>query len=56
MANSVLIKHAAQPDADALPDEDKGLQLTQYEMAQIANLAVSDLDEARTLIPTCVCC
>ncbi|WFD33845.1 RNA polymerase B [Malassezia cuniculi] len=44
---TVLIKHAAQPDADDLPEEEKGLQLTQFEMAQIANLAVSDLDEAR---------
>ena len=49
---TVLIKHAAQPGAEDLPEEERGLQLTQFEMAQIANLAVSDLDEARTLIPT----
>ncbi|WFD29193.1 RNA polymerase B [Malassezia sp. CBS 17886] len=52
---SLLIKHAVQPDLDnSVPEDDKGLQLTQFEMAQLANLAVSDVDEARTLIPTLV--
>ncbi|WFD02926.1 RNA polymerase B [Malassezia obtusa] len=49
---ALLIKHAAQPDLDGAASEDKGLQLTQFEMAQLANLAISDVDEARTLIPT----
>ncbi|KAI3628130.1 RPB4 [Malassezia furfur] len=49
---ALLIKHAAQPDLDGTVSDDKGLQLTQFEMAQLANLAVSDVDEARTLIPT----
>ena len=51
---ALLIKHAAQPDMDEA-DEHKGLQLSQFEMAQLANLSVTDIDEARTLIPTYVC-
>ena len=50
--DSLLIKHAAQPDME--DEDEKGLQLTQFEMAQLANLSVSDIDEARTLIPTYV--
>lgn len=50
----LLIKYAAQPDASDEHDDEKGLQLTQFEMAQLANLAVSEVDEARTLIPTYV--
>ncbi|WFD38408.1 RNA polymerase B [Malassezia japonica] len=49
---ALLIKHAAQPDLDGSTADDKGLQLSQFEMAQLANLAISDVDEARTLIPT----
>ena len=52
---AVLIKHAAQGDVDeGLPEDEKGLQLSQFEMAQLANLSISDVDEARTLIPTYV--
>jgi len=47
--DSLLIKHAAQPDME--DEDEKGLQLTQFEMAQLANLSVTDIDEARTLIP-----
>ncbi|EDP43755.1 hypothetical protein MGL_1968 [Malassezia globosa CBS 7966] len=47
---ALLIKHAAQPDME--DEDEKGLQLTQFEMAQLANLSVTDIDEARTLIPT----
>ncbi|PKI85482.1 Rpb4p [Malassezia vespertilionis] len=47
---ALLIKHAVLADTDE--PEGKGLQLTQFEMAQLANLAVSDVDEARILIPT----
>ena len=43
-----------EPDLDEA-DEHKGLQLSQFEMAQLANLSVTDIDEARTLIPTYVC-
>ena len=50
---ALLIKHAAQPDMDEA-DEHKGLQLSQFEMAQLANLSITDIDEARTLIPTYV--
>ena len=50
--DSLLIKHAAQPDME--DEDEKGLQLTQFEMAQLANLSVTDIDEARTLIPTYV--
>ena len=39
-------------DEDA--DDHKGLQLSQFEMAQLANLSITDIDEARTLIPTYV--
>ena len=35
-------------------DEHKGLQLSQFEMAQLANLSITYIDEARTLIPTYV--
>lgn len=54
ISHSLLIKHAAQPDLDGSTADDKGLQLSQFEMAQLANLAISDVDEARTLIPTYV--
>ncbi|KOS16015.1 rpb4-16 kd subunit of dna-directed rna polymerase ii [Malassezia pachydermatis] len=47
---ALLIKHAAQPDME--DHEEKGLQLSQFEMAQLANLSITDVDEARTLIPT----
>lgn len=53
-SHSLLIKHAAQPDLDGDMGDSKGLQLSQFEMAQLANLSVSDIDEARTLIPTYV--
>ncbi|WFD21962.1 RNA polymerase B [Malassezia equina] len=49
---ALLIKHAAQPDLDGDMGDSKGLQLSQFEMAQLANLSVTDIDEARTLIPT----
>lgn len=49
-----MIKHAAQPDLDGDMGDSKGLQLSQFEMAQLANLSVTDIDEARTLIPTYV--
>lgn len=52
----LLIKHAAQPDMEEDADENKGLQLSQFEMAQLANLSITDIDEARTLIPTYVTC
>ena len=50
--DSLLIKHAAQPDME--DHEEKGLHLSQFEMAQLANLSITDVDEARTLIPTYV--
>ncbi|SNX87704.1 related to Rpb4 - 16 kD subunit of DNA-directed RNA polymerase II [Melanopsichium pennsylvanicum] len=34
------------------PAETEGLQLTQFEMAQLANLCITELDEAKALIPT----
>ncbi|WFC98659.1 RNA polymerase B [Malassezia yamatoensis] len=49
---ALLIKHAAQPDLDGTINDSKSLQLSQFEMAQLANLTISDVDEARTLIPT----
>ncbi|WFD42749.1 RNA polymerase B [Malassezia psittaci] len=42
----------AQPDLDGTISDSKSLQLSQFEMAQLANLTISDVDEARTLIPT----
>lgn len=51
---ALLIKNAAQPELDGSLPDDKGLHLSQFEMAQLANLGVSDVDEARTLIPTYV--
>lgn len=35
-------------DAEA----ETGLQLTQFEMAQLANLCITEVDEAKALIPT----
>ncbi|KAN0063948.1 RNA polymerase B [Thecaphora frezii] len=56
---AILIKHAAKGedekeyDEEGNPiDDDTGLQLTQFEMAQLANLCITEVDEAKSLIPT----
>lgn len=36
------------------PDESNRLQLSRFEMAQIANLSIESVEEAKVLIPTCV--
>ncbi|CCU98352.1 unnamed protein product [Malassezia sympodialis ATCC 42132] len=42
--SALLIKHAAQPDLDGDMGDSKGLQLSQFEMAQLANLLASKDD------------
>lgn len=55
----LLLKHAKLDEK--LVDEEgneidnpaeTGLQLTQFEMAQLANLCITEVDEAKALIPT----
>lgn len=57
----LLLKHAKIDDAERAVDEegneieqptDTGLQLTQFEMAQLANLCITEVEEAKALIPT----
>lgn len=57
---SLLIKHAAKGEDEREYDEEgnpidepeSGLQLTQFEMAQLANLCITEVEEAKSLIPT----
>lgn len=37
---------------DEEPDDTHTLRLTRFEMAQLANLSIEDVEEAKTLIPT----
>jgi DNA-directed RNA polymerase II subunit RPB4 len=39
-------------DGNEIDAPDTGLQLTQFEMAQLANLCITEVDEAKALIPT----
>jgi hypothetical protein len=39
-------------DENGKPVQDGSLNLTGYEMVQIADLAIEDVEEAKTLIPT----
>lgn len=54
----MLLKHAKLDEArydeegNELPESETGLQLTQFEMAQLANLCITEVDEAKALIPT----
>ncbi|EST08598.1 RNA polymerase II, Rpb4 [Kalmanozyma brasiliensis GHG001] len=55
----LLLKHAKLDErlvdehGNELPDDEAGgLQLTQFEMAQLANLCITEVDEAKALIPT----
>lgn len=56
----LLLKHAklddklVDEDGNELPEDEanQGLQLTQFEMAQLANLCITEVDEAKALIPT----
>ena len=55
----LLLKHAKLDDkpvdeeGNELDHPDAaGLQLTQFEMAQLANLCITEVDEAKALIPT----
>lgn len=56
----LLLKHAKLDDkllddeGNEIPDDEAnaGLQLTQFEMAQLANLCITEVDEAKALIPT----
>ncbi|CDU22172.1 related to Rpb4-16 kD subunit of DNA-directed RNA polymerase II [Sporisorium scitamineum] len=56
----ILLKHAKSDEklvdehGNELPEEEslEGLQLTQFEMAQLANLCITEVDEAKALIPT----
>ncbi|KIS66661.1 uncharacterized protein UMAG_04722 [Mycosarcoma maydis] len=57
----LLLKHAKlddrqiDEDGNELPEDEAnaaGLQLTQFEMAQLANLCITEVDEAKALIPT----
>ncbi|PWY96993.1 hypothetical protein BCV70DRAFT_213892 [Testicularia cyperi] len=53
----LLLKHAkldeAQYDEDGNEiQDDSGLQLSQFEMAQLANLCITEVEEAKALIPT----
>lgn len=53
----LLLKHAKlddKPDDEPEDDDDAhaGLQLSQFEMAQLANLCITEVDEAKALIPT----
>lgn len=34
--------------------DDSRLMLTRFEMAQLANLSIESVEEAKVLIPTCV--
>lgn len=54
----LLLKHAKLDDR---PDDEEdaedgaahtGLQLSQFEMAQLANLCITEVEEAKALIPT----
>ncbi|PWN47116.1 hypothetical protein IE53DRAFT_382367 [Violaceomyces palustris] len=57
---ALLVKHAATAEDEQPVDEegnpiegaDMGLQLTEFEMAQLANLSITEVEEAKTLIPT----
>ncbi|EPQ28124.1 uncharacterized protein PFL1_04451 [Pseudozyma flocculosa PF-1] len=55
---AILMKHAAKSDEEREYDEegnlieDDGLALTQFEMAQLANLCITEVEEAKSLIPT----
>lgn len=60
-ARRLLLKHAKlddrqiDEDGNELPEDEAnaaGLQLTQFEMAQLANLCITEVDEAKALIPT----
>ncbi|SPO32790.1 related to Rpb4 - 16 kD subunit of DNA-directed RNA polymerase II [Ustilago trichophora] len=54
----LLLKHAKldethyDEEGNQLPESETGLQLTQFEMAQLANLCITEVDEAKALIPT----
>ncbi|GAK66629.1 DNA-directed RNA polymerase II subunit D [Moesziomyces antarcticus] len=54
----LLLKHAklddkpVDEDGNEIDAPDTGLQLTQFEMAQLANLCITEVDEAKALIPT----
>lgn len=52
----LLLKHARlderQVDEEGNEIEETGLQLTQFEMAQLANLCITEVEEAKALIPT----
>lgn len=37
---------------DQEPEDSESLKLTRFEMAQLANLSIEDVEEAKTLIPT----
>lgn len=37
-----------------LPADESRLMLTRFEMAQLANLSIESVEEAKVLIPTCV--
>ncbi|KAE8227245.1 hypothetical protein CF319_g249 [Tilletia indica] len=49
-ARQQLINHTA--DDAAQQDREHSLMLTPFEIAQIANLSITDVEEAKTLIPT----
>ena len=54
----LLLKHAklderpVDEDGNEIDIDESGLQLTQFEMAQLANLCITEVDEAKALIPT----
>ncbi|KAK0548367.1 RNA polymerase B [Tilletia horrida] len=50
-ARQQLIQHTAD---DSGSYRDNSLMLTPFEIAQIANLSITDVEEAKTLIPTLV--
>ncbi len=43
---------AQEYDEQGNPIEQAGLKLTGYELVQLADLAIEDVEEAKTLIPT----
>lgn len=55
----LLLKHAKHDEDEQQLDEEgnvvdggEGLQLSQFEMAQLANLCITEVEEAKALIPT----